>query len=191
MSSSRRICVERAGLDVATAFTDQADDPLAELAGRLVGERDRQDLPGRDPLDPDQIGDPVGEDPGLAGAGSRQDEERALGRRDRPRLLRVEGAQDLRFALGASLGEAGRIRRRCAGLGIAPGADGSGVTQPGRFLDDAVDDLVDGGPDRVRGGIDGRVAATATGGGTHLPILAPRARRPVSRRPGPDRPAGP
>ena len=44
--------VERAGLDVAAALADEADDPLAELGGRLVRERDREDPPRRDALTP-------------------------------------------------------------------------------------------------------------------------------------------
>ena len=47
------------------------------LSGRLVGEGDGQDLPGHDPLI-DQVGDPVGQDPGLSGAGSRQHQKGPL-----------------------------------------------------------------------------------------------------------------
>ena len=64
--------VERARLDLATALADEADDPVAELGGGLVRERDGQDPPRRHVLDADQVGDPVGEHAGLAGARARR-----------------------------------------------------------------------------------------------------------------------
>ena len=97
--------VERAGLDVAAGLADEADDPLAELAGGPVRERDREDRPGPDVLDADEVGDPMGEDAGLAGAGAGEDQERALGRGDGPGLLGVQAPDDL---LGAAL----RVRAR-------------------------------------------------------------------------------
>ena len=87
--------VERAGLDVAAALADEADDPLAQLRGGLVGEGDGQDPERRHALDPDQVGDPVGQDPRLAGARAGQDEQRTLGGRDRASLLRIERLDDL------------------------------------------------------------------------------------------------
>ena len=64
--------VERAGLDVAPALADEADDPLAQLGGGAVRERDREDPPRGDVLDADEVGDPVGEHAGLARAGARR-----------------------------------------------------------------------------------------------------------------------
>ena len=58
--------VERAGLDVATRLADEGHDPLAQLAGGAVRERDGEDLPRPDALDADQVRDPVGQDAGLA-----------------------------------------------------------------------------------------------------------------------------
>ena len=81
-------------LDVAAGLADEGDDPLAQLAGGPVRERDREDLPRPDALHPDQVGDPVGEDAGLAAAGAGQDEERTVGGRDGARLLRVEAPDD-------------------------------------------------------------------------------------------------
>ena len=46
--------VERPGLDVAAGLADEADDPLAELAGGAVRERDREDRPRPDVLDADR-----------------------------------------------------------------------------------------------------------------------------------------
>ena len=89
--------------DIAAGLADEADDPLAELGGGAVREGHGQDPPRRDVLDADEVRDPVGEDPGLAGAGAGQDEERALGRRDGAGLLRVERADDLRGAVAPSL----------------------------------------------------------------------------------------
>ncbi len=113
--------VERARLDVTTTLADEADDPLAELGGGLVRERDREDAERRDPLDADQIRDAVGEDTRLAGARTREDQQRSVGRGDGARLLRVEGSQDLCLALGASLGEdlgIGRRGQRCGRVAL-------------------------------------------------------------------------
>ena len=55
---------------------DQSADPLLHLVGGLVGERDGQDLERRDALAPDQVGDAVGEHPGLARARAGDDQQR-------------------------------------------------------------------------------------------------------------------
>ena len=91
--------VERARLDVAARLADERDDPLAQLAGGPVRERHREDLPRPDALDADEVRDAVGEDARLAAAGAGEDEERAIGRRDGPRLLRIQVPDDLLGAL--------------------------------------------------------------------------------------------
>ena len=96
--------------------------------GGPVRERHREDLPRPDALDADEVGDPVGQDAGLAAAGAGEDEERSVGRRDGPRLLRVQVPDDLLGALrrgelaGRLLGGLPRLplvrrqlRRRLAG----------------------------------------------------------------------------
>ena len=89
--------VERAGLHVAAGLlADQGDDPLAQLPGGPIREGDREDLPGRDATDADEIGHPMGEHTRLARPGAGQDEQRPVGRRDGPCLLRVEVAGDPR-----------------------------------------------------------------------------------------------
>ncbi len=55
---------------------DQLLDALAHLAGRLVGEGDRQDLAGLHLAGAQQVGDPVGQHPGLARTGAGHDEQR-------------------------------------------------------------------------------------------------------------------
>ncbi len=57
------------------AGTDQFGHPLAHLVGRLVGEGDGQDLPWCCIPGGDQVGDPPGQHPGLAGAGTGHDEQ--------------------------------------------------------------------------------------------------------------------
>ena len=69
--------VER-GDERRVAAAEQLLDTLGHLACRLVGEGDRHDVPGAHPPLADQVGDAVGDDPGLARAGSGQDEERSL-----------------------------------------------------------------------------------------------------------------
>src|SRR4029079_49037 len=103
--------VEGARVDVATGLADERDDPLAQLPGGAIRERDREDRPGPDVPDPDQVRDAVGEDAGLAAAGAGQDQQRALGCRDGPCLLGVEALDDLVSAtLGVPL--AGRLLPR-------------------------------------------------------------------------------
>ena len=70
--------VEGADPDALRAKADDIVHPLPHLPGRLVGEGDGQDVPGIDPPLLDEVGDPVGQDPGLPGACPGQDEERAL-----------------------------------------------------------------------------------------------------------------
>ena len=82
------------GLDVAAGLADEGHDPLAHLGGGLVREGDGEDLPRPDALDADEVGDPMGQDARLAAAGAGQDQQRPLGRRDGPRLLRVEPGDD-------------------------------------------------------------------------------------------------
>ena len=75
--------------------TDEALHPRAHFPGRLVGERHRQDPLRRDAPALDQRGDPVGQDPGLAGAGAGQHEERPVSVVDRLTLGGVEERVDL------------------------------------------------------------------------------------------------
>ena len=51
---------------------------VPHLAGGLVGEGDRQDIPGIDLAFVDQVCDPVGDHPGLAAAGAGQDQDRTF-----------------------------------------------------------------------------------------------------------------
>ena len=83
---------------------DQVADPLAHLGRRLVGEGDREDLPGAGLAGRQQVGDPVGEDAGLAGAGAGQDQQRPVGVLDRLALRRVEAREQPLDPVGAGLG---------------------------------------------------------------------------------------
>jgi hypothetical protein len=67
--------VERADQDAGTRH--QGLDPLAHLAGRLVGESQGQDLVGTDSR-VEEMSDASGDDSRLAGARARQDQERAF-----------------------------------------------------------------------------------------------------------------
>ncbi len=90
---------------------DQLLDPLLHLVCRLVGEGDREDLarPGR--AGRQQVGDPVGEDPGLARAGAGEDEQRPFAVADGGALGVVEVGQQPLGAIGAGLGRRPLIRR--------------------------------------------------------------------------------
>jgi hypothetical protein len=99
-------------------IADEGQDALAHLRGGLVGEGHGQDLPGRHAFDPDQKGDSVSQDAGLAGARPSQDEERTLGRGDRASLLGVQAAGDgrgERGGIGSTAGLRGGIARRPRG----------------------------------------------------------------------------
>ena len=121
-------------LDVAAGLADEADDPLAQLGRRAVGERDGEDLPRGDAVDADEVRDPVGEDPGLARSGAGEDQQRALGGRDGPCLLGVERLDDLLGPLLATR------PRRAAGSAAGTGTAGSSpvtrrVAHPGGLLE--------------------------------------------------------
>jgi len=79
-------------------LSNEPDDPLAELSRGPIRERHGQDPPGWNALDPDQIGHPVRQHAGLAGAGAGQDQDGAIGGRHGPRLLRIEPGDDLALA---------------------------------------------------------------------------------------------
>ena len=72
--------------------TAELDHPLPHLARCLVGEGDREDLPGRCALS-DEAGDPPREDPRLARAGAGDDHERAFTVEDGLALGRVESGE--------------------------------------------------------------------------------------------------
>ncbi len=71
----------------------QLFDPLLHLAGRLVGEGDRQQLAGVDPPLLNQVGDTVGDHPGLARAGAGQQQQGAFGVANRGKLFLVQGGK--------------------------------------------------------------------------------------------------
>ena len=67
--------VERGHPHEPGPVADQRGDPLLHLAGRLVGERDRDDLVGTHVAGGKQIGDPVGQHPGLTRPGTGHDQQ--------------------------------------------------------------------------------------------------------------------
>ena len=88
--------VEGAHGDLATLLAHQREDALPHLGRGLVREGHGQDLPGRHALDADEVGDAVRQHAGLAGTGTREDEQRSLRRRDGAGLLGVEPLDDRR-----------------------------------------------------------------------------------------------
>jgi len=68
--------VERAHPHHLRARPDERRDAFLHLAGGLVGERDGEDLAGLDMPFGEQVGDPMREHAGLAGARARDDEQR-------------------------------------------------------------------------------------------------------------------
>ena len=99
---------------------DQGGDALAHLGGGLVGEGDGEDLAGLHAAGGQQVGDPVGEHPGLARARPGDDEQRAALVQDRLALLRVEPLEQ-----GLGVGAVGVAVVGAAPLGgrLGPGGD--------------------------------------------------------------------
>jgi hypothetical protein len=75
------------------ALANQAFDPVAHLAGGLVGKGDREDLVGQDAAFLDQVGDAMGQDTGLTGARSGDDKNRPIDRLDGEALVGVESVK--------------------------------------------------------------------------------------------------
>jgi hypothetical protein len=126
--------MERAGHDVAAGLPHETDDPLPQLARGAIREGDGEDLPWPDALHADQVRHAMREDPGLAAAGAREDEQRPLGGGDGLRLFRVEAGEDARrqdFGRAPDLG----VVRGGAGRGAVSGrgAKAAASARRGRF----------------------------------------------------------
>ncbi len=88
----------------ADVGAEQLLHPAAHLPRRLVGEGYRQDLLGTHTAGGDDVGDAMGEHPGLATAGAREDQEGAVRGLHRLALGRVEGGEQ-RVGLGNHVGD--------------------------------------------------------------------------------------
>ena len=183
--------VERAGLDLAPGLADERDDPLAQLPGGAVRERDRQDRPWPDALDADQVRDTVGQHAGLAAAGAGEDEERPVGGRDGSSLLRVQPPDDLlcrggprsRSRVAACSASSWRRSSAVSSGGCSPGSGASsqplGLCRGGAGL---VGDVDERGPGRLRGVVGLGAGALPAARGTHPVIVGRRPSRGL--RPG-------
>ncbi len=163
--------VERRDRRVRVAVRDELVDADRHLLGRLVGERQGEDLRRPCPPRGDQPGDPPGDHLRLAGPRTGHDEERSGAVGDRPELVRVEAAEeclqpgrfggpaDRRVHDGNQLAPRGQLVERGR---LAAGADprsGHGRRGPGPLRPE-----LQGG----RGGRAGR------GGGGHVGSIAGR-----------------
>ncbi len=68
---------------------DELLDAAHHLAGGFIGERHRQDVVRGHAMVQHQVGDTVGKDPGLAGTGTGEDQNRPVDRFGRFALLRI------------------------------------------------------------------------------------------------------
>ena len=97
------------------------------LPRRLVGEGDGQDALRGHPLVEDEVGDPMGDDAGLAAPGAGEDEDGPLARQHRLPLLRVQpreqwGLLDRGFSrVGIAQRNQRRDRRERAEIAEGPG----------------------------------------------------------------------
>ena len=83
---------------------DEPADALLHLARGLVGEGDGEDLPRPGLAGGEDMGEPGGEHPRLAGARARQHQDRPLGRQHRFALRFVEAGEIGGFARGRRFG---------------------------------------------------------------------------------------
>jgi len=90
----------QATLDLRGLGPEELLDPFAHLAGSLVREGHGEDLIGGNPADPDQVGDARREYARLAAAGTREDEQRTLGRLDG---LALSGVQTFENGIGEGI----------------------------------------------------------------------------------------
>ena len=106
--------VEGAHPQIPRDLAEHAFEPVTHLASGLVGEGDAEDAVGRDVLARDEIGDAVGDDAGLAGAGSGEHQQWPT-HVQRGRELRVvqfhRGPSYPRAACTTSGPGRGRVRR--------------------------------------------------------------------------------
>ena len=77
-----------------SVFADERVDAVAHLARGLVGEGNGEDAPRADVLLADEVGDAVGDDARLAGAGPGEDQQRPVGLLDGFALAGVKGFED-------------------------------------------------------------------------------------------------
>ncbi len=91
---------------------DQLADALAHLRRRFVGEGDREDLPRPGRAGREQVGDAAGQDPGLAGPGAGDDQQRPLAVQHGLALGLVEVGQQPLDTVGADLGRRGLVAAR-------------------------------------------------------------------------------
>ena len=86
------------GVDVTrVVVADQIMDPLPHFVGGLVGERDAQDVAGRDAQFVDQEGEPVGQRAGLARSGPGHHADKSFRGRHRQALFFVQLLQWIVF----------------------------------------------------------------------------------------------
>ena len=105
--------MKRAEPDAFGGAADHRLEPLAHLARRLVGEGDGEQLAGIGAAGRQDMREPGGQHPGLAGAGAGQHQHRPVDRLDGPRCA----------SLSAANSASGSIGRRVAGSDDAGHAD--------------------------------------------------------------------
>ena len=116
--------MEGAEPEAGGGAADQPLHPADHLARRLVGEGDRQHLAGPGAAGGEDMGEPRGEHPGLAGAGAGQHQQRTIERFHRLALLGVEPCEigrSRRRRRRSVVGPGGRAERRIEGIVHGPG----------------------------------------------------------------------
>jgi len=104
--------VEGADPGLLGETADKRLHPLAHLFGCFVGEGDGKHRARRDSALLDQVSDPVRDNPGLAAAGSREDQKRTLAVDNRLALLLVKIGQQF-HRIGSMLAHGNSVNSAC------------------------------------------------------------------------------
>ncbi len=96
--------MERRDPHAAAVLADQRHDPQAHLFRRLVGERDREDLPRLGAAVGDEVRRTARDDARLAGACAGEDQQRTADVQDGFALFGVEGFEELHRCQGLGTG---------------------------------------------------------------------------------------
>ncbi len=122
--------VERGHRGLVGPARAQCGQPVLYLLRRPPGERDRQEVPGRQAAVHDLVGDAVGERPGLAGSRAGDDQQRPVGARRGPLVWIKRVEQRARRGRRPGRRRHGSSHRRAAWAGSGPGG---GASWPGPF----------------------------------------------------------
>ena len=87
--NTESLTMKRSNVDTGSRLTNQLNNAFPHFIRSFVGERHRQNVPWSHACI-DEVSDPIGDNPGLAGTGPSKHEKRAHYMINRNMLLRVQ-----------------------------------------------------------------------------------------------------